>query len=121
LFERARPILTARREVDSTKMDPGDLSGRIDVEHVSFRYHPQGPLILDDVSIHAEPGMFVAIVGPSGSGKSTLVRLLLGLETPETGSIYYDVRDLALLDVEKLRHRVGVVMQTGKIRAGSLL
>jgi ATP-binding cassette subfamily C protein len=120
LLERAKPLLEAGKEVDATKVDPAELSGRIDVEHVTFRYHPNGPAILHDVSMHVEPGEYVALVGPSGSGKSTLARLLLGLETPERGSIYYDGRDIALLDVQKLRRRIGVVTQAGMIRAGSL-
>jgi NHLM bacteriocin system ABC transporter ATP-binding protein len=120
MMERAQPILSALSEVDAKKVDPGELAGRIDVEHVSFRYQLDGPPILNDVSIHVAAGEFIAIVGPSGSGKSTLIRLLLGLEVPENGSIYYDGRDLALLDVQRLRRRVGVVMQTGRIRPGSI-
>jgi NHLM bacteriocin system ABC transporter ATP-binding protein len=120
LFDRARPILEARPEVDTTKADPGALSGLIEVDHLSFRYQADGPLVLDDVSLRLLPGEFVAIVGPSGSGKSTLLRILLGLETPETGSVYYDGRDVALLDVQKLRSRIGVVTQNAKIRAGTI-
>jgi NHLM bacteriocin system ABC transporter ATP-binding protein len=120
LYERARPILESLPEVDDAKIDPGEISGAIEVSRVSFRYYPDGPLILNDVSIKIEPGEFVAVVGPSGSGKSTLLRLLLGLERPETGSVYYDGKDLAMLDVQKLRRRIGVVMQNNRIRAGSL-
>ena len=120
LYERARPIFESLPEVDPTKSDPGDLSGRIEVDHVTFRYHADGPAILEDVTVRLEPGEFVAIVGPSGSGKSTLLRLLLGLDAPESGSIFYDGKNLALLDVQKLRRRMGVVMQTGRVRAGSI-
>ena len=120
LVERAKPLLETGREVDESKADPGELSGRIDIEHVTFRYHADGPAVLHDVSIHINPGEYVALVGPSGSGKSTLARILLGLEAPESGSIYYDGRDLSMLDVQKLRRRIGVVMQSGKIRGGSL-
>jgi NHLM bacteriocin system ABC transporter ATP-binding protein len=121
LFERSRPILTAIPEVDPTKSDPGDLTGRIDVSHVSFRYTPDGPRILDDVSIEIPAGKFIAIVGPSGSGKSTLLRLILGLESPESGAVYYDGRDLSQIDVQKLRRKLGVVVQNGRIRQGSIL
>ena len=121
LFERARPVLEAEPEVTPVMADPGELAGRIDVDHVSFRYQADGPLVLDDVSVHARPGEYIALVGPSGSGKSTLVRLLLGLEVAERGSINFDGRDISRLDVQKLRRKIGVVMQTGKIREGSLL
>jgi ABC-type bacteriocin/lantibiotic exporter with double-glycine peptidase domain len=120
LFERARPILDAQPEVDTSKADPGELSGLIEVDHLSFRYRPGEPLVADDVTLTVRPGEFIALVGPSGSGKSTMLRLLLGLEKPETGSIYYDGRDLTELDVQKLRQRIGVVMQNARIRAGTI-
>jgi ABC-type bacteriocin/lantibiotic exporter with double-glycine peptidase domain len=120
LYERAQPILDAMPEVDTTKADPGELAGRIDVDHVSFRYVEDGPLILNDVSIQIAAGEYVAIVGPSGSGKSTLFRMLLGLDNPESGAIYFDGKNLSQLDVAKTRRRMGTVMQTGKIRNGSI-
>jgi ATP-binding cassette subfamily C protein len=121
LYERAKPILDAMPEVDTTKADPGELTGRIDVDHVSFRYLEDGPLILNDVSLQIAAGEYVALVGPSGSGKSTLFRMLLGLDNPESGAIYFDGKNLSQLDVAKTRRRMGTVMQTGKIRNGSIL
>jgi ATP-binding cassette subfamily C protein len=120
LYERAKPILEALPEVDTTKADPGELTGRIDVDHVSFRYLEDGPLILNDVSLQIAAGEYIAIVGPSGSGKSTLFRMLLGLDNPEAGAIYFDGKNLAQLDVAKTRRRMGTVMQTGKVRNGSI-
>ncbi|MCM2256100.1 MAG: NHLP bacteriocin export ABC transporter permease/ATPase subunit [Vicinamibacteria bacterium] len=120
LWERARPILETKPEVDLSKADPGEVSGLIEVSHVTFRYQQDGPTILNDVSLRIEPGEFVALVGPSGSGKSTLLRMLLGLDVPETGSVYYDGRDLQLLDVQKLRRKIGVVSQNATIRSGSV-
>jgi ATP-binding cassette subfamily C protein len=119
-WQRAQPILKTIPEVELTKADPGKLIGRITIEHVSFRYRPEIPLTLEDVNIHAEPGEFIALVGGSGSGKSTLFRLLLGFETPEEGSIYYDGQDLSGLDVSAMRRQLGVVLQTGKIMSGSI-
>ena len=86
LYERAKPILEALPEVSPAKSYPGELLGHIEVKHVNFRYRPDGPLVLRDLSLRASAGQFVAIVGPSGSGKSTLFRMLLGFETPESGS-----------------------------------
>jgi len=120
VFERARPILAEKAEVDASKLDPGELTGRIEVDRVTFRYHPDGPAILQDVTVHIEPGEFIAIVGPSGSGKSTLLRMMLGLEVPEAGGVYFDGRDVQMLDVQKLRRRIGVVTQNAGIRAGSI-
>lgn len=121
LYERARPILAALPEVDPNTVDPGDLAGDIEVSHVSFRYGPDGPLILDDVSVHIRCGEFVAFVGPSGAGKSTLFRLLLGFEKPHSGSVYYDGEDLAGLDQQAVRRQTGVVLQHGRLLPGDIL
>jgi ATP-binding cassette subfamily C protein len=120
LFENARPILATAPEVDLTRVDPGVLTGAIEVSHISFRYRADGPPTLQDVSFEARPGEFIAIVGPSGSGKSTLMRLLLGFETPESGSIYYDGQDIATLDLQALRSQIGVVLQSGKLMPGDI-
>jgi NHLM bacteriocin system ABC transporter ATP-binding protein len=120
LWERAQPILAAKPEVDADKADPGRLSGRVVVDHVIFRYRNDGPLTLDDVSIRAEPGEFIAFVGASGSGKSTLFRLLLGFDAPESGTVYYDGQDLAGLDVHAVRRQLGVVMQNSRLMSASI-
>jgi ATP-binding cassette subfamily C protein len=88
LQKRAQPILDTCPEVDVSKADPGRLIGRISIDHVSFRYREDAPLVLQNVSIHAEPSEFIAIVGPSGSGKSTLFQVLLGFDMPQTGHVY---------------------------------
>ncbi|OHB67469.1 MAG: NHLP bacteriocin export ABC transporter permease/ATPase subunit [Planctomycetes bacterium RBG_13_63_9] len=121
LYERAKPILVAEPEFNQDKREPDDLRGDIEISHVSFRYHDDGPLVLDDVSIHIRQGEFVAFVGPSGAGKSTILRLLLGFETPTTGSIYYDREDLARLDYQAVRRQMGVVLQNSQLTPGSIL
>ncbi len=120
LYERARPILEAVPEVFQNAQDPGPLTGQVEVSHVDFRYSPDGPLVLRDVSIRVEPGQFVAVVGPSGAGKSSLIRLLLGFEQPEAGSVLFGGLDLATLDVELVRRQIGVVLQTAQLMPGSI-
>lgn len=120
LWQRSQPILTAEPEVSLDKVDPGRLSGSLRIDHATFRYREDGNLILNQVSIHAQPGEFIALVGPSGSGKSTVMRLLLGFETPSAGTVYYDGQDLAGLDVAAVRRQLGVVLQNGRINAGSI-
>ncbi|HEY9619166.1 MAG TPA: NHLP bacteriocin export ABC transporter permease/ATPase subunit [Crinalium sp.] len=120
LWQRSQPILTAEPEIDLNKADPGRLNGSIHVDHLTFRYRDDGPLILEDVSIHAQPGEFIALVGPSGSGKSTILRLLLGFDMPISGTVYYDGQDLAGLDVLAVRRQLGVVLQNGRINAGTV-
>jgi NHLM bacteriocin system ABC transporter ATP-binding protein len=120
LYERAAPIFEALPEVASINIQPGDLSGSIEINHVSFRYHPESPLVLNDISFAVGPGQFVAIVGPSGSGKSSLLRLLLGFERPEGGVIYYDGQDLAKIDIQAARRQIGVVLQSARLGSGTI-
>jgi ATP-binding cassette subfamily C protein len=120
LYERSKPILEALPESFAAKGDPGLLSGRIEISHVSFRYHDDGPLVLDDVSMEIRPGEFVAFVGPSGAGKSTILRLLLGFELAEKGSIYFDDGDFAQLDRQAVRRQIGVVFQNSRLVAGDI-
>ena len=119
-YEQIRPVLKELPEPGAHNSVQVSLQGDVRLDHVSFRYQPDTPLI-EDVSISARAGEFVAIVGESGSGKSTLMRLALGLEDPTAGSVYYDGRDLASLDRQALRRQLGVVMQDGALQPGSLL
>ena len=120
LFERMKPILQTLQEDDTEKLDPGELSGMIEVNNLSFRYGEDDPLVLKEVSFQANPGEFVAFVGPSGSGKSTILRHLLGFETPEHGAVYYDGKDLASLDLASVRSQIGVVLQDSQLMAGEI-
>lgn len=120
LWERVTPIFRESPEVDSSKTDPGRLLGGVRLDRICFRYQPDLPLTLDKVSIEAKPGQFIALVGPSGSGKSTTLRLLLGFEQPEEGTIYYDGQDLTGLDVVAVRRQLGVVLQNGRITSDSI-
>jgi len=120
IYQRLLPILKATPEVSAGKTPVGRLRGSIEVNNVTFRYQPDGPVILDKVSVSAEPGEFVAIVGASGSGKSTLLRLLLGFESPESGTIAFDGSDASGLDPQGLRRQIGVVLQSGDVFPGDL-
>ncbi|MCY4188835.1 MAG: ATP-binding cassette domain-containing protein [Bryobacterales bacterium] len=110
-LRQVQPLLAETPEQDVAGATVAELQGAVTFDHVSFQYDSDGPLILDDVSIHAEPGEFVAIAGESGAGKSTLLKLALGLNSPTSGAIYYDQRDLAHLNLKQLRRKIGVVPQ----------
>lgn len=120
LFEQAKVVLDAVPEIQESKPAVSSLKGNIELNHISFRYANNSPLILKDVSMKIEPHEFVAIVGGSGSGKSTLLRILLGFEKPETGGVFFDNRDLNSIDVGSVRRNMGVVLQNSSIMQGSI-
>ena len=120
-YEQAIPLLEAVPETGAEGEPPPELSGDVHLDHVSFRYGEDGPLVLRDVSIHARAGEFVAIVGESGAGKSTLFRLALGLEVPLSGTVYYDGRDLGRLSKRAVRSNVGMVVQDASMQPGTVL
>ena len=115
VYERLVPIIVSDAEITDERKHPGELTGEIELFHVNFRYDPDGPLILTNVSMKIKPGEFVAFVGPSGSGKSTILRVLLGFETPESGNVYFDGQDLKTLDLREVRQQMGVVLQSSKL------
>lgn len=121
MLESLRPILETLPENNAHKPEIQEVTGDIEVVNVSFRYQPNGPLVLNNVSLHVSPGEFVAIVGVSGSGKSSLLRLLLGFESAETGSVYYDRQDIASVDPSSLRRQAGTVLQQARLSTGNIL
>jgi ATP-binding cassette subfamily C protein len=114
-----QPILEADLE-SAGRADHWPLEGGLALERVVFRYHPGGPAVLDGVSLSARPGEFIALVGPSGSGKTTVLRLLLGMERPESGAVTYDGKNLGGLDLAGVRRQLGVVLQSAHILSGTL-
>lgn len=120
LYERVKPILEEEAESMDQSIDPGELAGDIEMNSVSFRYNENQPLILKNITFKIKPGEMVAFVGPSGSGKSTIMRLLLGFEHAEMGSIYYDGNTFDTMNKELVRRQIGVVLQNGALMAGSI-
>lgn len=120
LYERVKPILEEEPESMDQSVDPGELAGDIEMNSVSFRYNENQPLILKNITFKIKPGEMVAFVGPSGSGKSTIMRLLLGFEHAEMGSIFYDGNTFDAMNKELVRRQIGVVLQNGALMAGSI-
>ncbi|MFI7384877.1 ABC transporter ATP-binding protein [Streptomyces sp. NPDC049813] len=98
---------------------PADLRGHVEFEHVAFRYEEDKPLI-EDLSLTAEPGHTVAIVGPTGAGKTTLVNLLLRFYEVTGGRITLDGVDIARMDRDDLRAGIGMVLQDTWLFGGSI-
>ncbi len=119
--ERVFAVLDA----DEQSPDPAqparvvDPHGRVEFEHVSFRYAPDKPLI-DDLSLVAEPGHTVAIVGPTGAGKTTLVNLIMRFYELDAGRITLDGVDITTLRRDDLRGRIGMVLQDTWLFGGTI-
>ncbi|MGH9836127.1 MAG: peptidase domain-containing ABC transporter [Blastocatellia bacterium] len=120
-LDRIADVVEAAPEQDLQATKPAPpLSGRIELKSVNFRYDPNGPLTLRDISITIEPGQKVALVGRTGSGKSTLAKLLLGLYTPDEGEILFDDVPLPSFDYRTVRSQFGVVLQESFLFSGSI-
>ncbi|QNI08091.1 ABC transporter ATP-binding protein [Mycobacterium kubicae] len=87
-----------------------ETAGRVEFVHVTFGYHRDHPVI-HDLSLVAEPGSTVAIVGPTGAGKTTLVNLLMRFYDVDSGRILLDGVDIASLSRRAVRSRIGMVLQ----------
>lgn len=93
--------------------------GRIEFDHVRFRYQSDKPLF-EDVSLRVEPGQTVAIVGPTGAGKTTLVNLLMRFYEIDAGAIRLDGIDIRQLRRDELRRHFGMVLQDAWLFSGSI-
>ncbi|HEU4566626.1 MAG TPA: ABC transporter ATP-binding protein [Marmoricola sp.] len=93
--------------------------GEVRFEHVSFSYNPDEPLI-EDLSLVAEPGQTVAIVGPTGAGKTTLVNLVMRFYEVDAGRITLDGVDIASVPRGELRSQIGMVLQDTWLFAGTI-
>ena len=120
MLDMVAPILEAEPETVADKPSVQSLTGGIEVSGVSFRYGDDQPYVLQDLSFKVRPGEYVALVGASGCGKSTIMRLMLGFEKPERGSILYGPHDISKVDLRSLRQHVGVVMQDGQLFMGDI-
>ena len=120
LLDLVMPILETAPEADESKPSVESLDGSIEVSSVTFSYGEDGPTILRDLSFTVRSGEYVALVGKSGCGKSTILRLLLGFETPDSGSIFYGPHDVQKVDLRSLRRHIGTVLQDGKLFMGDM-
>ena len=120
ILEIAEPFLNTEPETSDNKEIVTSISGAVELDHISFRYAEGLPLVIDDLSLKVKPGEYVAIVGKTGCGKSTLMRILLGFEKPEKGSVRFDGKDINTLDLPSLRKKIGTVMQDAGLFQGDI-
>ena len=119
--ERVFELLDApEQEADpAAPVIPSERHGRVEFEHVSFRYLPEQPLI-DDLSLVAQPGQMVAIVGPTGAGKTTLVNLIMRFYELDAGRITLDGVDITKMRRDDLRSQIGMVLQDTWLFGGTI-
>jgi ATP-binding cassette subfamily B multidrug efflux pump len=119
--ERVFALLDAdEQEPDAARpARPEQVRGRVQFEHVSFRYAPDRPLI-EDLSLKVEPGQTVAIVGPTGAGKTTLVNLLMRFYEISSGRITVDGIDITSMTRDELRSLTGMVLQDAWLFGGTI-
>ncbi|MEV6274560.1 ABC transporter ATP-binding protein [Nocardia sp. NPDC051832] len=108
--QSADPVMDSTRPLDR---------GRVEFEGISFRYDPEKPII-ERLSLVAEPGHVVAIVGPTGAGKTTLVNLLMRFYELDSGAITIDGVDITELTRDNLRSRIGMVLQDTWLFKGTI-
>ena len=115
-----QPIMAATPEVKEGRRVVKRITGQIDIRGLKFRYADDMPLLFDGLNLTINSGDYVALVGTSGCGKSTLMRLMLGLEHPLGGSIFYDQYDLSDTNLRSLRqYCIGICMQDGQLIEGT--
>ncbi|MGN6274151.1 MAG: ABC transporter ATP-binding protein [Protaetiibacter sp.] len=119
--ERVFELLDAEEQSPdpSPAESPAGATGRLAFENVSFSYDPAKPLI-DDLSLVAEPGHTIAIVGPTGAGKTTLVNLIMRFYDPQAGRITLDGIDTTRMTRDDLRGRTGMVLQDTWLFGGTI-
>ena len=116
-----RPIFEAKTEVKEEAHVIKDISGRLEIRGLKFRYADDMPLLFDGLNLTIDSGDYVALVGGSGCGKSTLMRLMLGLERPQSGAVFYDQYDLSDINLRSLRQFcIGICMQDGQLIEGTI-
>jgi ATP-binding cassette subfamily B multidrug efflux pump len=119
--ERVFELLDEPEEVPDTTTPKllAHATGRVTLEHVSFRYEPDAPLI-EDFNIDVKPGATIAIVGPTGAGKTTLVNLLMRFYEIDGGAILLDGIDIRDLTRDNLRRTFGMVLQDTWLFGGTI-
>lgn len=120
-LERVSDIALQKKELefDGAASDR-ELSGRISIQNVHFRYAQFERDILKGANLEIEPGEFIALAAPSGEGKSTLLRVMLGLYKPTFGKILFDGLEVSKWEIGRLRQQMGVIMQEDTLLAGSI-
>ena len=123
-IHKVKAIISEKNTMQRRNIHLHDLHGKVEFSGVYFSYtddkgNPKPAL--HNISFTVNPGEYVAIVGASGSGKSTIIRLLLGFEHPNLGSVRIDDHDLDATNIATIRKQVGAVLQSNQIIPSTVL
>ncbi len=119
--ERVFALIDAEPAVTQVDAQPaGELRGEVEFNHVMFEYK-SGEQVLDDFSLHVQPGETLALVGHTGAGKSSIAKLIARFYEFQSGSIRIDGRDIRTFDLTDYRKRLGIVSQSPFLFSGTVL
>ena len=121
IFKLLSPVLETPTESQGGQNSVTRFNEGIEFSNVYFRYEQDAPYILKNFNLQIKNGEYVAIVGKTGCGKSTLMRLLIGFERAEKGSVYVNGADIDTLDRKALRKQISIVQQDAKLFQGDIL
>ena len=122
-FERFMEILEIEPDITDSKdaKDLTNVKGKIEYQHVDFRYNENSDYILKDINLKIEPGEYVAVVGMSGAGKTTICSLLPRFYEVSAGNILIDDQNIKDIKLNSLRQNIGIVQQDVYLFAGTIL
>ena len=120
--QRTLEILDRRPEIESIPDAPilSRLPGRVEFDHVSFKYAGESTTALKDIHVVIEPNQVVALIGPTGSGKTSLVNLIPRFYDVSQGCVRVDGQDIRQIDLVSLRQQIGIVLQSSLLFSASI-
>lgn len=119
-LENFRAIMNIPKDPKPENPVPIDELNRLEFSGVSFTHQTASTPALSDISFSVERGDTIAFVGPSGAGKTTLVKLLVGLYPAKQGEILYNGLSSTVIDLDRLRERIGFVTQDAQLFSGTI-
>jgi ATP-binding cassette, subfamily B, multidrug efflux pump len=120
--QRIFEILDTKNEIEDKPgaVDLDELTGRVEFDHVTFRYFRGGEPVLNDVSFDVQPGQTIALLGATGSGKTTIINLLPRFYDVSEGRVLVDGHDIRDVTIESLRGQIGIVLQETTLFSGTI-